>query len=82
MNELLEASLRFPTVVFTIGLGIVLIYWLFVLIGALDIDVLGGADVGDAAVGGAKGGAEALKGAGGDVDADGLFSKLGLVSCR
>lgn len=44
MNELIEASLRFPTVVFTIGLGIALIYWLFVLLGALDIDLLGGAD--------------------------------------
>ncbi|MDQ3368098.1 MAG: hypothetical protein M3680_21955 [Myxococcota bacterium] len=62
MNELLEASLRFPTVVFTIGLGIALIYWLFVLVGALDIDVLGGADSGDAITGGAKGAAEGLKG--------------------
>ncbi len=44
MNELIQASLRFPTVVFTIGLGIVLVYWLFVLLGALDIDLLGGAD--------------------------------------
>lgn len=57
MNELIQASLRFPTVVFTIGLGIVLVYWLFVLLGALDIDLLGGAD--------------------GDVDASGLFAKLG-----
>ena len=77
MNELIEASLRFPTVVFTIGLGIVLVYWLFVLLGALDIDLLGGADAGDAVTGGAKGGAEALKGGGGG-DAEGLFSKLGL----
>jgi len=44
LNELIQASLRFPTVVFTIGLGIVLVYWLFVLLGALDIDLLGGAD--------------------------------------
>lgn len=64
MNELLEASLRFPTVVFTIGLGIALVYWLFVLLGALDIDLLGAADGGDAADGGA--------------DADGLVAKLGL----
>ena len=63
MNELLEASLRFPTVVFTIGLGIALVYWLFVVLGALDIDVLGAADVdgGDAAA-----------------DADGVLAKLGL----
>lgn len=70
MNELLVASLQFPTVVFTIALGIVLVYWLFVLIGALDIDLFGsdvdvdvsGAakGIGDALTGGAKGGAEAL----------------------
>ncbi|MDQ3337993.1 MAG: YqiJ family protein [Myxococcota bacterium] len=62
--ELIEASLRFPVVVFTIGLGIVLIYWLFVLLGALDIDLLGGADHhGHDAAG---------------HDADGVLSKLGL----
>jgi hypothetical protein len=65
--ELIEASLRFPVVVFTIGLGIVLIYWLFVLVGALDIDVLGGADGHD--VGGHDAGGH---------DADGFMSKLGL----
>lgn len=77
MNELLEASLRFPTVIFTIGLGIALVYWLFVLLGALDIDVLG--HHGDV-TGATKGTAEALKGlkgAGADhdggVDADGGF---------
>lgn len=76
---LLEASLQFPTVVFTIGLGIALFYWVFVLIGALDIDVLGGGhDLSGAAkgigeiVGAGKGGAEALKvGGGGDADVDG-----------
>ncbi|HET9624221.1 MAG TPA: hypothetical protein VFP84_22765 [Kofleriaceae bacterium] len=46
MNELVDASLQFPTVVFTISLGIILVYWAFVLLGALDIDLLGGdADV-------------------------------------
>lgn len=58
MNELFEASLRFPTVIFTIGLGVALVYWLFVLLGALDIDVFGG----DAAAGASKGSVEALKG--------------------
>lgn len=68
VNELFEASLRFPTVIFTIALGIMLLYWGFVLLGALDIDLLGGGDVsgaakgiGDMVSGGAKGGAEALK---------------------
>jgi hypothetical protein len=46
VNELVDASLQFPTVVFTISLGIILVYWAFVLLGALDIDLLGGdADV-------------------------------------
>ncbi len=46
MSELLSASLTFPTVVFTVGLGIALVYWLFVLLGALDIDLFHGGDVG------------------------------------
>jgi hypothetical protein len=80
VNELATASLEFPTVVFTIVLGIVLVYWLFVLVGALDIDLFGGdvdidvsgaaKGIGDVLTGGAKGGAEAFHAdAGGDVDA-------------
>jgi hypothetical protein len=45
VNELIQSSLQFPTVVFTIALGIVLVYWLFVLLGALHINLLGDADV-------------------------------------
>ncbi len=71
MNELVAASLQFPTVVFTIVLGVVLIYWVFVLLGALDIDLLGGGHVagdmsgaakgiGEVLTGGAKAGGEAL----------------------
>src|SRR5687768_9584421 len=65
MNELFEASLRFPVVVFTIGLGIVLVYWVFVLLGALDIDLLGGGD-------------HDVGHDGHHIDADGVFAKLGL----
>ena len=88
---LVEASLLFPTVVFSIGLGIALLYWLFVLLGALDIDLFGGdahvdiagagKGVGDALVG-AKGAAEALKGAGhgdGDGGGGGIWAGLGLA---
>jgi len=82
VNELLAASLEFPTVVFTIVLGIVLVYWLFVLLGALDIDLFGGdvdvdvsgaaKGIGDVLTGGAKGGAEAFHAdAGGDAHAGG-----------
>lgn len=82
--ELIEASLRFPTVVFTIGLGIALVYWVFVLLGALDIDLLGGGDVSGAAkgigdvVGGAKAGGEAVKVGGDGHGSDGVWSALGL----
>jgi hypothetical protein len=69
-------------VIFTIALGIILLYWGFVLLGALDIDLLGGGDVsgaakgiGDMVSGGAKGGAEALK-----IDGDGGGGLLGLGS--
>jgi len=88
---LVTASLQFPTVVFTIALGIALVYWLFVLLGALDIDLLGGPDVdvdvsgaakgiGEALTGGAKAGGEAVKlDFDGDVDGDGgVWSGLGL----
>lgn len=83
--NLVDASLSFPTVVFSVGLSVALIYWVFVLLGALDINLFGGdahvdvsgaaKGVGDAVTGGAKGGAEALKGGaaalkGVDVDAD------------
>jgi hypothetical protein len=84
---LIEAALRFPTVIFTIGLGIVLIYWLFVLLGALDIDLFGhhdigggGHDIGDVGGGGHDIGGHDVGDAGGhggdgadghDVDGDG-----------
>ncbi|HRC56417.1 MAG: hypothetical protein IPI49_18305 [Myxococcales bacterium] len=80
---MLQASLQFPTVVFTIGLGIALVYWVFVLLGALDIDLLGGGDAAGAAKGlgevltAGKGGAEALKVSGhGDGEADGLLGTV------
>jgi hypothetical protein len=93
VNELVSASLEFPTVVFTIVLGIVLMYWVFVLLGALDVDLFGGdvdvdvsgaaKGIGDVLTGGAKGGAEAFHAdghAGGDADVDGggVWHGLGL----
>ncbi len=41
MQDFLETLLSLPTVVFTTGLGIVLVYWLIVIMGALDIDAFG-----------------------------------------
>ncbi|WP_437807120.1 glycine zipper family protein [Sorangium sp. So ce1078] len=65
MAEVLAASLVFPAVIFTVVLALALIYWLFVLVGALDLDLLGGAH-GDATpdLGGLEGAAKgALEGA-------------------
>lgn len=45
MSEFLDAILAFPTVLFTIPLGVVIAYWIFVLLGALDINLLGDADL-------------------------------------
>lgn len=42
MSEFLSAILAFPTVVFTIVMGVVLTYWLFVILGAVGIDMLDG----------------------------------------
>ena len=78
MTELVQASLRFPTVVFTIALGIALVYWLFVVLGALDLDLLGGGH-GDLDIGG---GGHDVGGDGadadGDVDGGGVWHSLGL----
>lgn len=59
--DLLHLIGTFPTVVFTALLALSLIYWLFVIIGAIDIDALGGAD---AALGASKGALEGIAGAG------------------
>ena len=80
----MQASLEFPTIVFTVALGIVLVYWLFVLIGALDIDLLGGGhdvDIGGGHdVGGHDVGHDAHDGGDADGDAGGVWHALGLGS--
>jgi hypothetical protein len=42
MSAFLESILAFPTVFFTILMGVTLTYWLFVILGAVGIDVLDG----------------------------------------
>ena len=44
MKEFLDAILAFPTIAFTIPLAMALFYWVFVIVGAVDVDILGGAD--------------------------------------
>jgi len=60
MGEFLEGILAFPTIVFTSLLGVVLLYWLFVIFGALDIDIL---DSGEGLIEGGTGIEGAAKGA-------------------
>lgn len=44
MSEMLAVLLSFPTILFTGLLALSVFYWLFVIIGALDTDALGGAE--------------------------------------
>lgn len=61
MTEFLAAILAYPTVLFTIPLGVVVGYWLTVMVGAVGVDLLDG-DIGDFALGAKAGAAEALEG--------------------
>ncbi|MBX3187147.1 MAG: DUF1449 family protein [Labilithrix sp.] len=68
MSNVLEIALSFPSIVYTVLLGVSLVYWLFVMVGAAHLDLLGdGAAEGaiDGAVKGAIEGAVdgAVKGA-------------------
>ena len=49
--NLLHAILTFPVVVYTVLLGVVSLYWVSMLLGAVDLDLLGGAEHGGAADG-------------------------------
>lgn len=89
MTEFFSSILAFPTAVFTIAMGVVMAYWLFVIIGAVGIDLLdgnldfeaGGKALGGALEGGAEavqGGAKALAGHDHDLHVDGgILSALG-----
>lgn len=80
MGGFLDAAFGFPAVIFTVLLAPVVLYWLTVVVGALDIDLLG--DVGDLGDAGDVGGlpadgpdaADPDPGAGG-----GLWQALGLA---
>ena len=41
MMELLQSLLSFPVVLFTVPLGISVVYWMFVIVGAVDVDAFG-----------------------------------------
>src|SRR5258705_88665 len=86
MSQFLSLILSFPTVPLTVAMGVVLLYWLFVILGVASHDMLDGAAggvkaAGDAASGAVKalGGAKAAGAHGHDGDTDGgLFTVLGL----
>lgn len=42
MAEFVQIVTSFPTVLFTLGMGLVSLYWLFTIVGALDIEALDG----------------------------------------
>ncbi len=45
MNEFLKLILGFPTIIFTVLLGVIMLYWITVIFGFLDLDILDSADV-------------------------------------
>lgn len=79
MGDLFHTALMYPAVGYTVFLGFVCLYWVFVILGALDIDALdfdidADAVVEGATEGAAEGAAEAMNGAG----ALGLMNVLSL----
>jgi hypothetical protein len=73
VQQLLDAVVTFPGAMYTVLLGVVTLYWISMLVGAVDLDLLGGAEHGgtEAAAEGALDGHGAGDGHldhGGDID--------------
>jgi len=64
--NLLDAVISFPGALYSVLLGVVLLYWISMLLGAVDLDVLGGAEHG-----GADGAADAAMSGDGAADGHG-----------
>jgi len=45
MEQLLEVSYQFPTVIYSVLLGIVVVYWIIGMLGVIDLDFSGDVDV-------------------------------------
>lgn len=73
MSEFLDQIVAFPTVIYTTLLGLVMLYWGFVILGILDVDVL------DAAEGAAEGLAEGAAEAAAEGAAEAGLGLAGLV---
>lgn len=76
MSDVLQAMIQLPTGILSIFMVIILTYWLFVILGALDIDMFDG--VFAATDGGAEAGAEAAAEAG----VESLMQTAGGLSLR
>jgi hypothetical protein len=70
LAHFLAVALSFPCVVYTVLLGIALVYWVFVMVGAIHLDGADGAADG-ALDGGADAAADGLDAGGGHADAGG-----------
>lgn len=58
MDELLQVSTNFPTVIFSVVLGVVAVYWIVGLLGLVDLDFSGDVDAdidADGSIGGLSG---------------------------
>lgn len=74
MDELLRTLVTFPTMPLTVAMGVVLLYWLLVMVGAIGLDGMG-----EGAAAGAKAAGDAVTGALKGIDAKGgLVEGLGL----
>ncbi len=73
MSEFLAQIVAFPTVIFTTLLGLVMLYWGFVILGVLDVEIL------DAAEGAAEGLAEGAAEAAAEGAAEAGLGLAGLV---
>ena len=80
MTRILQVIVSLPTVVFTVLVGVSLLYWLSVMLGALDLEVFGDADAGHDAIGGDGHHGHDVGGANGD-HGD-VLSALGGVELR
>src|SRR5690606_24690602 len=82
MHEFLATAFSPPTVVFTVLLGLALVYWLFVMIGALDLELFDPGGALEAADGAAEGAAEATAEAASEGGIGGLAGLLSALRLR
>lgn len=83
MQEFLATALSAPTLVFTILMGVVLLYWVTVMVGALDLDVLDPGGAAEGLDGAAEGAAEGIADAGdADVELGGIAGVLAALKLR